>query len=145
MLKQYSLYIFIIKKVDSLFIWLAIANNINRGDCMENISVIVGARVRAYRKNKGITQEELAERADLHHTYIGQVERGEKNLTLGSLDKILEALEVSFADFFEAIGFERDRNRVSLLCYELINSKNEHTQKKIYDILIRIEQMIKEN
>ena len=112
---------------------------------MENISVIVGARVRAYRKNKGITQEELAERADLHHTYIGQVERGEKNLTLGSLDKILEALEVSFSDFFEAIGFERDRNKVALLCYDVINGKSEQNQKKIYDILMKIEQMIEEN
>lgn len=47
----------------------------------------LGQRIRAERTARKMTQEELAERADLHPTYIGQVERGEKSLTIASLEK----------------------------------------------------------
>ena len=49
----------------------------------------LGQRIRAERTARKMTQEELAERADLHPTYIGQVERGEKSLTIASLEKIV--------------------------------------------------------
>ena len=52
----------------------------------------LGQRIRAERTARKMTQEELAERADLHPTYIGQVERGEKSLTIASLEKIVEGL-----------------------------------------------------
>jgi CheY-like chemotaxis protein len=57
--------------------------------------------VRMYRKRLGITQEVLAERADLHRTYISDVERGARNLSLESIDKLAHALEVSVATLFE--------------------------------------------
>ena len=47
----------------------------------------LGRRIRAERTAKKMTQEELAERAGLHPTYIGQVERGEKSLTVAALKK----------------------------------------------------------
>jgi len=53
-----------------------------------------GARVRYFRKLKDISQEELAYRANLHRTYIGMVERAEKNITLMNIEKIAKALEV---------------------------------------------------
>ena len=43
-----------------------------------SIAKIIGERLRAYRIQKGWSQEILAEKAELHHTYIGQLERGEK-------------------------------------------------------------------
>ena len=51
-------------------------------------------RVRKLRKEKGISQEELSFRADLHRTYIGMIERGEKNITIVNIEKIAKALEV---------------------------------------------------
>jgi CheY-like chemotaxis protein len=57
--------------------------------------------VRTYRKRLGITQEVLAERADLHRTYISDVERGARNLSLESIGKLAHALEVSVATLFE--------------------------------------------
>ena len=54
--------------------------------------------IRKYRQLRKISQEELAEKADLHPTYIGQAERGEKNLTISSLEKILIALDISFSE-----------------------------------------------
>ena len=107
---------------------------------MSTITAVVGQRIRTYRQKANMTQEELAERADLHHTYIGQVERGEKNLTLTSLEKILDALNLTFADFFE--GFERkNRESVPSLCYELICRREEKDQQRIYHILSEIEQL----
>ena len=71
---------------------------------MDDITRIIGQRLRAHRLRAGLTQEELAERAELHNTYVGQVERGEKNITVISLDRLLTALGVSFPDFFEGMG-----------------------------------------
>ena len=62
---------------------------------MDDIKCLVGKRVRALRKEKGLTQEELGWRAELHYTYIGAVERGEKNCSLETLDKISKALSVN--------------------------------------------------
>lgn len=59
-----------------------------------------GERVRFLRKVKNISQEELAHKADLHRTYIGMIERAEKNITLLNIEKIANALEVSIKDLF---------------------------------------------
>src|SRR5438094_2658470 len=56
-----------------------------------------GASVRRLRFRLGISQEELAERADLHRTYITGIERGTRNVTLKSIDKLARALGVSTA------------------------------------------------
>lgn len=53
-----------------------------------------GRRVQAFREKMGISQEKLAECANVHRTYIGTVERGETNITLSNIYKIAEALEV---------------------------------------------------
>jgi transcriptional regulator with XRE-family HTH domain len=60
-----------------------------------------GERVRQLRKQKGISQEELAHRAYLHRTYIGMIERAEKNITLLNIEKIANALEITVKDIFE--------------------------------------------
>jgi transcriptional regulator with XRE-family HTH domain len=60
-----------------------------------------GERVRQLRKQKDISQEELAHRADLHRTYIGMIERAEKNITLLNIEKIANALEVKIPGLFK--------------------------------------------
>lgn len=56
---------------------------------------IFGENVRKYRRVLEISQEELAHRADLHRTYIGMIERAEKNITLVNMEKIANALQVN--------------------------------------------------
>ncbi|MGZ4973560.1 MAG: helix-turn-helix domain-containing protein, partial [Limisphaerales bacterium] len=56
-----------------------------------------GNAVRKLRRQMGISQEELAERADLHRTYIAGIERGGRNITLRSIDKLAKAFNVSVA------------------------------------------------
>ncbi len=70
---------------------------------MESNSEILikfGKRVRKLRKEKGFSQEELAFRADLHRTYIGMIERAEKNITLINIEKIANGLETNINELF---------------------------------------------
>jgi transcriptional regulator with XRE-family HTH domain len=56
---------------------------------------VFGQNVRAIRKDKNMSQEEIAFKADLHRTYIGMIERAEKNITLLNIEKIANALDIN--------------------------------------------------
>lgn len=60
-----------------------------------NARLIFAANMRRLRLERGLSQEELAEVANLHRTYIGSVERGERNITIDNIEKIANALKVS--------------------------------------------------
>ena len=59
---------------------------------------ILGDTIRLYRTRAGFTQEKLAERAELHHNFVGEVERGNMECSVTSLVKIAKALNVSVRD-----------------------------------------------
>ena len=61
---------------------------------MEDITKFVGKRIREIRKKIGLTQEEVAEKAGMDFTSIGAAERGVRNLSLKSLHRVAQALEV---------------------------------------------------
>ncbi len=60
-----------------------------------------GQRVRNERLKRSLSQEKLAEKASLHRTYIGMIERAEKNITLINIEKIANALEISIEDLLK--------------------------------------------
>jgi transcriptional regulator with XRE-family HTH domain len=62
---------------------------------------IFGENVRMYRNLLNISQEELAFRAGLHRTYIGMIERAEKNITLINMEKIAKGLEVKIENLLK--------------------------------------------
>jgi transcriptional regulator with XRE-family HTH domain len=66
----------------------------------EKILVAFGEKVREIRKAKKISQEELSYKAELHRTYIGMIERAEKNLTLTNIEKIAKALDIEIKALF---------------------------------------------
>ncbi len=68
----------------------------------EKIQVLkqFGNKVREERLKKRFSQEELAEKAGVHRTYIGMVERAEKNITLRNIQKVAEALDLPISDLF---------------------------------------------
>lgn len=68
---------------------------------MSEIAKKFGKRVRELRKERNITQELLAELAELHRTYIGQIERGEKNISIKNIEKIAQVLEVDIESLFD--------------------------------------------
>jgi len=67
---------------------------------MEDINKLVRENIKRIRHIKKLTQEMLALKTGLHRAYIGQVERGEKNIGLKNLQKIAQALEINIKEFF---------------------------------------------
>ena len=66
----------------------------------QSVLIRFGKKVRDKRIEKGYSQEKLAHRAGLHITYIGMIERSEKNITLINIQKIADALEIDVYQFF---------------------------------------------
>ena len=107
---------------------------------MSDISKVLGQRIRNYRTSKGLSQEKLAEFSGCHPTYIGQLERGEKNATIESIEKISAALGVSLSTLFEKLGVEEKSGAaIPLECYELISAKTKDEQEQIRKILFELD------
>jgi transcriptional regulator with XRE-family HTH domain len=64
------------------------------------ILLAFGQRVQELRKERNLSQEQLAELAGVHRTYIGMIERAEKNITLCNIERIAKALKLSIKDLF---------------------------------------------
>lgn len=71
---------------------------------MPELQVLVGKRIRSLREKRGWSQEEFADICGLHRTYMGSVERGERNLTLNSLHTIARALKLTLSEVLR--GFD---------------------------------------
>ena len=107
---------------------------------MSDIAKIIGQRIRSYRTGKHLSQEKLAELSGCHAAYIGQLERGEKNATIESIEKIAAALDVPLSKLFENISHREDKSRnIPLDCYEFILSKTADEQEQIYKILLEMD------
>ena len=65
-----------------------------------DIKILVGKRVKELRNKVGISQEELADIAELDRTYITSVECGKRNISIVNIEKLAKALKVSLSDFF---------------------------------------------
>lgn len=70
----------------------------------------LGARIRALRKRHGLTQEEMEEKCDLHWTYIGGLERGERNPTLTTMQRVAAGLGVGLNQLIDARSFPRPQS-----------------------------------
>ena len=70
-----------------------------------SIKVEVGKRIRELRNSLGISQEALANKAEIDRTYVTDVENGRRNISIENLAKIIKALNVEFKDFFNAPNF----------------------------------------
>jgi transcriptional regulator with XRE-family HTH domain len=67
---------------------------------MSDLRKLVGERIRAVRKARGLTQQQLAERSNLDDAYIGSMERGERNFSIDTLEKVISALEIQPMELF---------------------------------------------
>lgn len=70
----------------------------------EKLTGILAANVKALRNQRGLSQEELAAECGLHRTYIGSVERAERNVTLSTLEVLASALDISVTDLLLTHG-----------------------------------------
>ena len=67
------------------------------------MQIVVGRNIRRLRRERGLSQEDLADEIGVHRTYMGGVERGERNLTLRSLERLAESLGVSPLSLLEDV------------------------------------------
>ena len=65
------------------------------------ISIKLGLKIKEIRNKKSLSQEQLAHLADVHRTYIGMIERAEKNITLVNAYKIAKALEIDLVELLK--------------------------------------------
>lgn len=108
---------------------------------MSDLTRIVGQRIRNYRLQKKLSQEKLAELAECHPTYIGQIERGEKNATVVSIERIANGLGIALSQLFEVLPAENEEaENIPLMCYELISEKTVAEQKCLYKLLTEIDE-----
>lgn len=105
---------------------------------MSEITTIVGQRLRMRRQQLGYTQEFVSEKADLHPTYIGQIERGEKNATIETIEKICIALDLPMEDLFNKIVISAPRNKSAQRCYDLIVNQPSKDQENLYILIENI-------
>ncbi|GAB3922942.1 helix-turn-helix transcriptional regulator [Mucilaginibacter myungsuensis] len=70
-----------------------------------SIKVKVGQRIRELRNELGISQEALANKAEIDRTYVTDVENGRRNISIENLEKLIDALQVQLKDFFDAPNF----------------------------------------
>jgi transcriptional regulator with XRE-family HTH domain len=68
-----------------------------------DIRIKIGLRIKEFRKTKGLSQEQLALKAEIDRTYMTSVENGKRNVSIQNIEKIVKALEISFEDFFKGI------------------------------------------
>lgn len=100
---------------------------------------LIGDRIRGFRKAKGLTQEKLAELADLHPTFLSEIETGKANYSISALLSISNALKVNPAELFlfktgkkeTAKEFEFKLAKTS----KLLQEKDLKTQEKVFSIL----------
>ena len=114
------------------------AFSVKRGTTCDmcKISRLVGQRIRHYRTERGLSQERLAELSGCHPTYIGQIERGEKNVTIESLWKIASGLCVPLSRLLERIGPDTPSERnIPLECYEIVASGTSSEQEALLSLL----------
>lgn len=106
---------------------------------MTSILKLVGSKIRDVRKQKGWSQEMLGEKAGFHFSYIGGVERGEKNISLLNLEKIATALGVkvhqffSYSEEFQSLDLDKESSIHELL--ELLLRLKPSDLKKVRVVL----------
>lgn len=101
---------------------------------MSKIISETGQRIRNYRIQQGLSQESLSEKSGLHPTYIGQIERGEKNATIESIEKIANGLSVPMSRLFENIDSGTEVNYPAE-AYSLVQSVPVAAQENLVKIL----------
>ncbi len=98
----------------------------------------MGEVVRARRKARGVSQEELAHASGLHATYIGSLERGEVNISVLKLASIAKALDCKVSDLLPG-GRNRDANKLLAGLFALLETKDEKFLGMLLKVLKALE------
>ncbi|ERI90698.1 helix-turn-helix domain-containing protein [Clostridium manihotivorum] len=100
---------------------------------MSNISKLLGERIKSLRKEYGWSQEDLANRAGIARSFMGEIERGQASATVESLDKIATAFEIPIEDIFKGLQTSSE-SKYSLLI-DRANDLSTENLKAVLDFL----------
>lgn len=105
---------------------------------MDNATKLVGERIRDIRNGRNWSQEELADRANISRSYMGEIERGQSSATIESLEKITDALEISLEDLFKNLK-PQSNSQLTLLINKIniLNTKNLEEILDFIEVLYR--------
>ena len=101
---------------------------------MKPIKKLLGERIREFRKEKGFTQEQLAELVGVEPRHISRIEGGYNSPSIERLAKISEALDVPIKDFFDFMHLNAPEERVKEID-ELVKGMSEEYQQIIYKVV----------
>jgi XRE family transcriptional regulator, regulator of sulfur utilization len=109
-----------------VFIWI-----------LNSIRKLLGQRIRSLREQSGWTQEQLAERADLHPNYIGQIERGLKHVSLDNIHKLAVGLRINLSQLFnfENQGLPAPSSRIVQMLQQCSNEDLDFLMQHIEHLL----------
>jgi transcriptional regulator with XRE-family HTH domain len=100
---------------------------------MSDIKKILGDRIREVRGGRDWSQEELADRANISRSFMGEIERGESSATVDSLEKITNALEITLEDLFRNLQPPVNSRLAALM--NKMNSLNAESLKDFLDFV----------
>ncbi|BFT69422.1 helix-turn-helix domain-containing protein [Paenibacillus sp. P36] len=98
---------------------------------MSTLLIRLGETIRNLRKLKGLSQEELGEMSGFHFTYIGGLERGERNISLTNLEKVAACLSVTLSDLLKASESNDEKAYTSL--HEAATNEITSTLQRLND------------
>jgi transcriptional regulator with XRE-family HTH domain len=101
----------------------------------ESQNVLLGRRIRSLRTEKGWTQQELGEKADINYKFLGEIERGQQNPSFGVLAKIASALGVSLSELFRFDHEISDRKEIEARITRILKSLPDQDLSRILLVL----------
>jgi len=101
---------------------------------MAETKISLGKRIRTLRRINDLSQEELAEKANISGKYVGEIERGQANITIDILGKISTALDVEISELFD---FQHEINRQELIpqIHTLLKDADDPNLQTIFRII----------
>jgi len=106
-----------------------------------HISALLGQRLRILRKEKGFTQEKMAALAGMNWRYYAEVERGQRNISVGSLQQIADALGVAIKDIFQFQSNKQlteDEERIITLITRVLTKGDKKSKHRVAAVLQEI-------
>jgi transcriptional regulator with XRE-family HTH domain len=103
------------------------------GDTMKTTKELLGERIRELRKERGLTQEQLAELVEVEQKHISRLELGKSFPTIDRLQKVSEALNVPLREFFDFIPLSNPETRINTIG-EMISELDGESQKRVFRI-----------
>ncbi len=101
----------------------------------ESKRVLLGRRIRAIRKAKGWTQEELGSKADISYKYIGEVERGQQNPSFDTLVKIADAFEIELSELFRFEQCIANRKDIETRLTKILKGISDDDLRQLFFVL----------